>query len=132
MTDASTFSTAFQDSMRSFQEQWGKFQPGNAAPVAWPLAAMQAFWFETPLAVSTHLQKFTAGQIQAQVNLLADLSREDGPTNLLAKEAAFLQQSAMAWNTEWLEIASLIQTKILSAAQKPADAPENYPFSRAA
>lgn len=129
MTDAA-FTSPFQDSMRAFQDHVRGLQAG-ATPLAWPVASLQALWFETPLAVATHLQKFTAGQIQAQMDLLADLSREEGPTNLFAKESAFLQQSAMAWGTEMMELASLVQTKVLSAAQKP-ETTESYPLPRAA
>lgn len=131
MSDASTFTTQWQDGLRTFQQNMLKLHPG-ASPLAWPLSAIQSFWIETPLEVASHLQKFTAGQVQAQLNLFSDLSEEAGPANLAAKELAFLQQSAMAWNTEWLEIASLLQTKLLSAAQKPAEPGEAYPFQRAA
>ncbi len=130
MSETSTFASTLQDSMRAFQDQWRSAQ-GRQTPLAWPAAAVQTFWFETPMAVMTHLQKFTAGQIQAQMTLLADLSREEGPANVIGKEAAFLQQSAMAWSTEWMELASLVQTKVLSAAQKP-EKTESYPLPRAA
>lgn len=131
MSDASTFASTLQDSMRAFQDQMRSFHAGTT-PVAWPAATLQAFWFETPLAVATHLQKFTAGQMQAQMDLLASISREEGPANLMSKEAAFLQQSAMAWGTEMMELASLVQTKVLSAAQKPETAEPPYPLPRAA
>ncbi|TDU01102.1 hypothetical protein [Azorhizobium] len=132
MSDAFAFTNQWQDNLRAFQQNLLKLHPG-AGPLAWPMSAVQSFWVETPLEVATHLQKFTAGQVQAQLNLFTDLSREDGPANLASKELAFLQQSAMAWNTEWLEIASLIQTKLLSAAQKPAEpGVEPYPLQRAA
>ncbi len=130
MADTNAFASTLQDSMCAFQDHMRGLQAGTP-PMAWPIASLQALWFETPLAVATHLQKFSASQIQAQMNLLADLSREEGPANLFAKESAFLQQSAMAWGTEMMELASLVQTKVLSAAQKP-EPTESYPLPRAA
>ncbi|GGF65753.1 hypothetical protein GCM10007301_26830 [Azorhizobium oxalatiphilum] len=136
MTDASTSASSVQDSVRSMQDQWaahwakfqsGAYQPGAfptpPLPGSWPISGVQAFWLETPMAVTSHLQKFVAGQVQEQMNVFTALAREDGPANLAGRQSAFLQQSAMAWATEWLELASLVQTRAFAALQKPADAP---------
>lgn len=131
MSDASTFASSVQDSVRSVQEQWAKFQPG-ALPGAWPVSGLQAFWLETPMAVTSHLQKFLAGQVQEQMNVITALAREDGPANLLSRQSAFLQQSTMAWATEWLELTSLVQTRAFSALQKPVQKPDAAPYQRAA
>lgn len=100
-------------------------------PAAWPFALWKNLFFDCPLAASTHVQQFVGRQMQEQVQLLNDLARERNPSAALSREAAFLQQSALAWSSEMLEVAELVQTRLLSATQteKPQDQP---PLTRAA
>lgn len=100
-------------------------------PVAWPFAIWKNYFFDCPLAVSSHLQQFVGRQMQEQVHLLSDISREENPTSLVTREAAFLQQSALAWSNELLEVAEIVQSRLLNAAQseQPEDQP---PFAKAA
>lgn len=104
--------------------------PGNT-PAAWPMAMWKNMFLDCPLAVTAHVQQFVGRQVQEQVQLLSDLSREQNPTALLTREAAFLQQYALAWQTELVEVAELVQTRLLNATQ--ADLPkEEQSFPKAA
>lgn len=86
-------------------------------PTIWPMAVMKAYFFDCPMEVAAHVQRFTGRQMQEQVQLFSDLSREENPANAFTKEAAFLQQSALAWQTELMEIADLVQKKLVAATQ---------------
>lgn len=95
-------------------------------PAAWPFTMWKNCFFDCPLAVTSHLQQFVGRQMQEQVQLLTEMSREQNPSSLVTREAAFLQQSALAWSNEVLEIAELVQSRLLSATQvepKPEDQP---------
>lgn len=100
-------------------------------PMAWPVTAWKNLFFDCPVAVSTHLQQFVGRQVQEQVELLGQLSREQNPSAFVTREAAFLQQSALAWSTELVAVAEIVQSKLLNAAQ--AELPEDQPpFAKAA
>lgn len=100
-------------------------------PMAWPAVVWKNLFFDCPIAVTTHLQQFVGRQVQEQVQLLGDLSREQNPSAAVTREAAFLQQSALAWSTELIEVAEIVQSKLLNATQteQPQDTP---PFAKAA
>lgn len=102
-----------------------------AQPMAWPVTAWKNLFFDCPMAVTTHLQQFVGRQVQEQVQLLGELSREQNPSALVTREAAFLQQSALAWSTELIEVAEIVQSKLLSATQ-PAQPEDTPPFAKAA
>lgn len=100
-------------------------------PMAWPVTAWKNLFFDCPIAVSTHLQQFVGRQMQEQMDLLGQLSREQNPSAFVTREAAFLQQSALAWTTEWVAVGEIVQSKLLNATQ--AEEPEDQPpFARAA
>ncbi|MFG1349814.1 hypothetical protein [Xanthobacter autotrophicus] len=110
-------------------------------PVAWPFAVWKNLFFDCPLAASTHMQQFVGRQMQEQVQFLNDLVKEQNPSAALSREAAFLQQSALAWSSEMLAVAELVQTRLLNATQSeppqgrpPQDQPprDQPPFARAA
>lgn len=100
-------------------------------PAAWPFAIWKNCFFDCPLAVTSHIQQFVGRQMQEQVQLLTEMSHEQNPSALVTREAAFLQQSALAWNSEFLEIAEIVQSRLLASTQieQPQDKP---PFARAA
>ncbi|MEP9353647.1 hypothetical protein ABLE93_08615 [Xanthobacter sp. KR7-65] len=106
--------------------------PGTP-PMAWPLTMWKTLFFDCPVAVTAHMQQFVGRQVQEQVQILGDLAREPNPSALMTREAAFLQQSALAWSSELLEVAELVQSRMLSATQldTPRDEPQP-PFARAA
>lgn len=93
-------------------------------PMAWPMAVWKNCFFDCPVEVASHLQRFAGRQMQDQVQLMSELSREETMANAFTKEAAFIQQSALAWSTELLEVAELVQSRMLSATQL-ATKPEN-------
>lgn len=88
-------------------------------PTEWPASAMKNYFFECPVAVTSHLQRFMMRQAQDQMQIFAELAKDPNPTNAVTREAAFLQQSALAWNTELLELAELVQSKLLASAGTP-------------
>lgn len=99
--------------------------------MAWPVTAWKNLFFDCPIAVGTHLQQFVGRQVQEQVTLLGELSREQNPSAFVTREAAFLQQSTLAWTTELIAVAEIVQSKVLNAtqAEPPTDEP---PFAQAA
>lgn len=100
-------------------------------PMAWPVTAWKNLFFDCPIAVSTHLQQFVGRQVQEQVDLLGQLSREQNPSAFVTREAAFLQQSALAWSSELMEVAEIVQSRLLNAAQaEPLQ--DEPPFAQAA
>lgn len=101
-------------------------------PMAWPFAVWKNCFFDCPLAVASHLQQFTGRQMQEQVQLLGDLSREQNPAAAVQREAAFLQQSALAWSNEMLEVAELVQSRVLAATQIDTQPEAQPPLARAA
>lgn len=105
--------------------------PG-APPMAWPLTMWKNLFFDCPVAVATHIQQFAGRQMQEQVELLNDLAREQNPSARMTREAAFLQQSALAWSSEMLEVAELVQGRLLSATQADLPNDEPSPYSQAA
>ncbi len=118
-----TNSNVFQDLSRTWT--------AGAPSMAWPVAVWKNCFLDCPLAVASHIQRFAGRQMQEQVQLLSDLSREENAANVFTKEAAFLQQSALAWSTEVLELAELVQSKLLASTQiEPPQ--ETHTFSRAA
>lgn len=86
-------------------------------PTAWPMAVAKVWFVDCPLEVANHLQRFTGRQMQEQAQLLSELSKADNPSAAVTKEMAFLQQSALAWNTELLEIAELVQNRLLAVTR---------------
>jgi len=100
-------------------------------PVAWPVAMWKNLFLDCPLAASAHLQQFIGRQMQEQVTLMGELAKEQNPQAALTREAAFLQQSALAWSNEWLEVAELVQSRMLASAQA-APVEDPAPFPRAA
>ena len=86
-------------------------------PVAWPVAFWKNCFFDCPVEVASHIQRFAGRQMQDQVQLFSELSKEENMANAFTKEAAFLQQSALAWNSEMLEVAELVQSKLLTSTQ---------------
>ncbi|QRG05963.1 hypothetical protein EZH22_23550 [Xanthobacter dioxanivorans] len=117
-------SVMFQGLARAFS--------ANTPSMAWPIALWKNCFFDCPLAVSSHVQQFVGRQMQEQVQLLADLSREQNPSAALSREAAFLQQSALAWNNELLEVAELVRGRLLTATQADAAPEAQPPYARAA
>lgn len=101
-------------------------------PMGWPLAVWKNCFFDCPLVVSSHLQQFVGRQMQEQVQLLSEISKEQNPSAALSREAAFLQQSALAWSSELLEVAELVQSRLLNATQTERPPEEQPPYSRAA
>lgn len=85
--------------------------------VAWPVAFWKNCFFDCPVEVASHIQRFAGRQMQDQVQLFSELSKEENMANAFTKEAAFLQQSALAWNSEMLEVAELVQSKLLTSTQ---------------
>jgi len=100
-------------------------------PNMWPVGMWKNFYFEAPVAVASHLQRFMAHQMQEQMQLASELAKDPNPANAFTKQAAFVQQSALAWQTEMLELAELVQAKLMAAAQ-PEGKTEPAPFTRAA
>jgi len=104
---------------------------GTPSPT-WAATAWKNYFFECPVAVTSHLQRFVMRQTQDQMQIFAELARDPNPATAVSREASFLQQSALAWNTELLELAELVQGKLL-ASTTPAEAePEKAPLARAA
>jgi len=100
-------------------------------PTAWPIGMMKNFYFEAPVAVASHLQRFMAHRMQEQMQLASELAKDPNPANAFTKQAAFLQQSALAWQTEMLELAELVQSKVMAATQQP-EGTSDQALSRAA
>ncbi|MFG1296728.1 hypothetical protein [Xanthobacter variabilis] len=96
-------------------------------PAEWPATAVKNYFFECPVAVTSHLQRFMMRQAQDQMQIFAELAKDPNPANAVTREAAFLQQSALAWNTELLELAELVQSKMLAAAAPTASQQEQAP-----
>lgn len=105
----------------------------GAPPMGWPLAMWKTCFVDCPMAVAAHLQHFTVERMQERAQLIADLSHQSDPSTAFARTAAFAQQSAVAWNTEMLELAELVQSRLLAAAQAdPApQEPSPSPLARA-
>ncbi|MFG1333599.1 hypothetical protein V5F41_20395 [Xanthobacter autotrophicus] len=89
----------------------------GSPPVAWPFAVWKNLFLDCPMAASAHVQQFVGRQMQEQIQLLNDLAKEQNPSAAVSREAAFLQQSALAWSGEMLEVAELVQQRLLSATQ---------------
>ncbi|WP_238121111.1 MULTISPECIES: hypothetical protein [unclassified Xanthobacter] len=100
-------------------------------PTMAPMTQWKNMFFDCPMAVASHLQRFMGKQAQEQMQLMGELAKEPNPANAMTKELAFMQQSALAWNTEVLELAELIQTKVLAATQPETNA-EKPPVAEAA
>ncbi|MDI4663692.1 hypothetical protein K9U40_05010 [Xanthobacter autotrophicus] len=116
-------SAVFQGLARAFST--------GTPPVAWPFAVWKNLFFDCPLAASAHVQQFVGRQMQEQVQLMNDLAKEQNPSVAFSREAAFLQQSALAWSNEMVEVAGLVQSRLLNATQ--TDQPQDQsPFARAA
>lgn len=116
-------SAIFQGLARAFS--------AGTPPVALPVVMWKNLFFDCPLAASAHLQQFVGRQLQEQVTLMGEIAREQNPQAAVTREVAFLQQSALAWSNEWLEVAELVQSRLLNAVQNaPLETPT--PYSRAA
>lgn len=127
-------STFFQGLNRA----WNIGAPAGAWPTAgwpaaaWPTTAWKNYFFECPVAVASHLQRFMMRQTQDQMQVFAELARDPNPANAVTRQATFLQQSALAWNAELLELAELVQGKLLASAQTADSPQESAPLARAA
>ncbi len=91
---------------------WGL---GGQPASPWPMTAWQSL-FECPIAVSSHLQQFLAHRVQEQARFLAELSHERNPNDILAKQMSYLQQAAMAWSTEMIQVGEIAQSRLMGAA----------------
>lgn len=116
----------------------GFHAPGFGPPpaAAWPPSPFHGM-FECPMAVGTHFQQFLTRRLQHQAEFLHELSRERNPQDIFAKHMAYLQQAAMAWSTEMIQMSEIAQSKLMGAATDAAgpageDAPPNHPYRRAA
>ncbi|WP_454916128.1 hypothetical protein [Xanthobacter sediminis] len=123
-----TDSTFFQ----GLSNAWNIGAPSAAWPTATPMTAWKNYVFECPVAVASHLQRFMMRQAQDQMQVFAELTRDPNPTTAATRQTAFLQQSALAWNTELLELAELVQSKLLASAATPDAQQEKAPLARAA
>ena len=83
----------------------------------WPVNIWKSLYFDCPVAVASHFQSFLSRRAQEQMQRFSELSREQSPANLVTKEIAFLQQAAMAWNTEMMELAEVVQNKLMTSSQ---------------
>lgn len=91
----------------------GAFQfPALAS--SWPMALARIYWVELPMAVTGHIQRFMAQQGQERMRLLSELSCADSVSGAFNKEMAFLQQTALAWGVEMMEILELCQEKLVN------------------
>ncbi|MGQ3676505.1 hypothetical protein ACT6QH_13535 [Xanthobacter sp. TB0139] len=91
----------------------------------WPMTMWKNLYFDCPVAVASHFQSFLGRRAQEQMQFFSELSREQNAANMLTKEMSYFQQAAMAWNTEMMELAELVQSKISSSAQLPAATGKN-------
>lgn len=92
-----------------------------------PMAAARFFWVDFPVEVATRLQRFTAERMQDQMRLLAELGAQEGNVNPFMREAAFLQQSSVAWGAEVMQIMELCQERLLNTSRADSEAPIHYP-----
>lgn len=97
-----------------------------------PATAWKNYFFECPVAVAAHLQRFAMRQAQEQMQLIGEVARDPNPATAISRQAAYLQQSALAWNTELTEIAELVQGKLLNKAPAADGQSAPAPFSKAA
>ncbi|MDQ0506994.1 hypothetical protein [Xanthobacter agilis] len=104
----------------------------GASPMVDPTSAWKSYFFECPVAVASHLQRFMMRQAQDQMQVFAELARDPNPTAAVSRQAAFLQQSALAWNTEVMELAELMQSKLLATPASTTTQQDKAPLARAA
>jgi len=117
------------------QQGFGAQGFGPPPGMAWPAPAFHGI-FECPMAVGAHFQQFLTRRLQHQAEFLHELARERNPQDIFAKHMAYLQQAAMAWSTEMIQVSEIAQSKLMGAAADVAaaagqDAPE-HPYRRAA
>ena len=103
---------------QGFPSQWTGAIPSSAFATSWPMAIAKAYWFELPVAVANHLQRFAADQAQERMRLLSELTRAEGVNTIFTKEMAFIQQASLAWGAEMMELAELCQEKLLNPVQE--------------
>jgi len=97
-------------------------------PMAWPMALAHTYWVDLPVAVASRLQHFASGRVQEQVRIMGEMSHAEGSANMLMKEASFLQQSAVAWGGECLEIIEMCQEKLLNPVpEEEVQAEQTFP-----
>lgn len=102
----------------------------SANAAEWPLALWRSY-FECPVLVVAHLQQFLVRRSQEQARFISEVSHERNPSEILAKQIAFMQQSAVAWSTEMVEVSELAQAKLMGAARTVVEE-EEVRFPKAA
>lgn len=105
-----------------FAQNYARLWNTPANQTTWPVNIWKSLYFDCPVAVAAHFQSFLSRRAQEQMQRLSELSREQNPANIITKEIAFLQQASMAWNTEMMELAEVVQNKLLAGTQL-ADTP---------
>lgn len=95
--------------------------PGN------PAAAARMLWIDLPVEIASRLQRFTADRMQDQMRLFSEMGAMEGNVNPFMREAAFLQQSSLAWGTEMLQIMEMCQERLLNTPRADSEAPIHYP-----
>lgn len=100
-------------------------------PTMFPMAQWKSVFVDCPMAVASHFQRFMGRQAQEQMQLFGELAKDPNPTNAVTKEIAYMQQAALAWNTEVLELAELVQSKVLASTQ-PENSEAKPPLAEAA
>ncbi|WP_127090236.1 hypothetical protein [Aquabacter cavernae] len=96
-----------------------------------PAAAAQLLWFELPVEIAGRLQRFTAARMQDQMRLFTEMNGAEGVANPFMREAAFLQESSLAWGSEVLQIMELCQERLLNTSRAESQAPIHYPKAAA-
>ncbi len=95
-------------------QQWTRMWGTSPSSATWPTNGFKMAYFDCPVAIAAHFQSFLGRRAQEQMQFLSDLSREQNPANILTKEMTYLQQATLAWNTEMMELAELLQNKMLT------------------
>lgn len=114
------------DTQNPFQA-WTQAWQTTAQTSGNPMAAARFFWFDFPIEVASRLQRFSAERMQDQMRLFSELGANEGNVNPLMREAAFLQQSGIAWGAELMQIMELYQERLLNTSRAESQAPIHYP-----
>lgn len=97
------------------------FPTGTTVPSFWSGAFARAYFVDCPAAVAAHLQSFASRQMQEQMRLASELSKQETPAAAMSRQAAYMQQAGAAWVTELMEIGELVQSKLTAAMQAQAE-----------
>lgn len=100
-----------------FAQNYARLWNTPTAQTTWPVNIWKNLYFDCPVAVAAHFQSFLSRRAQEQMQRLSELSHEPNPANIISREMAFLQQSSMAWNTEMMELAEIVQSKMLAGTE---------------